>query len=226
MRKKFDTKEYRGKNRIAHQVPGRTGITRLWVWNARKMEYVSPPYGKPYVARKRNLDGRRQAKSFTSLDEAWEWLRSRLTDQYQGDDSASTVGQGAERPSPEVMLSLSELIQKWKAERWPHLSESTRILYTNRLRAFDPFLTIEVESITPSTVDAFFAHLRSPSMTARYKKNRSSFDKEIELFKNLLNWYRKTHDEARLSMPFREKHEDMIVFRSLPRNRRSCRSTS
>ena len=88
---------------------------------------------------------------------------------------------------------LAILIQKWKADAGRISSSTRRILYTNRLHAFDPFLKIEVESITPSTVDAFFAHLRSPAMKVRYTKSRTSFDKEMELFKNLLErWYRKT----------------------------------
>lgn len=209
-KKKFDPKKFAGKNRIWRPVVGHVGISRQWNWNLEKSEYEPPKFGKAYVARKaRNpATGKREARFFDTLDGARAWLREPAEQQI---DRALVEAMASGRS-----MTVGELIEKWRQQRWPQLSEGTRILYQNRLTAFDPIFEVEVESITSATVDEFFSHLRSERNLRSYKASRTSFEKELELFKTLLNWYLKMHDNTDLKSPFKARHDEMAILRIQP----------
>ena len=62
-------KQYQGKDRIYVSVPRAPRISRLWVWNAERGEYLPPPSGKCYFAR-RYKNGAREYKFFASVEKA------------------------------------------------------------------------------------------------------------------------------------------------------------
>ncbi len=201
--KKFNAKTYQGKSRIYYELKNNPRVSKLWVWNAEKQQYDCPARGKVYLARKYVFEfGRRKRVScyFENLQEALAW-------------QATVESIASEQNANRSRLTYSQLIEKWKNERWPHLADGTRILYSVRLRYFTPLLDLIVEDTTPSTIDEFIAYLKSDSLSSKYKSSRTSFDKELELLKTIINWHCKMNDETRLVSPFKKRHEEMIQFR-------------
>jgi hypothetical protein len=139
--KKFDPKLYLHRNRIYRPVVGAPRILRLWVWDSEVLQYQSPNQGKCYEARRYELDssGKRIRKKqyFQTLEEARKWQMG------DGPNTASYLSsiQGSERINeslePKIQgPKLREVIEKWRAKKFPTLQDTTRISYEKILRLY------------------------------------------------------------------------------------------
>jgi hypothetical protein len=154
---KFNPKKYRDKARLCIAVPGAPHISKLWVWNASRQEYVAPERGHRYVARRweQCLDGKRTRKlaHFGTLEEARNWI------------SGAFVPSSAQPPSIQAELpvlkaekpvgpTLLEIVEHWKRHRWESLAQGTRVNYSRYLRLhIHPLLDFPIASISPQVVD-------------------------------------------------------------------------
>jgi len=155
MTKKFDVKVFLGKKRVYRSVVGSPRITRVFVWNGK--EYAPPKDGKLYLARRYepNPDGKlnRVSRYFVSLNEARYWQTGQKPVVILQDPNAYTV---------------SRLIHDWQKSIWSTIRESTRIYYSKAIPFYKFLFHMEVEKITPSTIDSWLVHLKEQSAGYRH----------------------------------------------------------
>lgn len=209
MKKTSSLKSYRGKNRIFLAVTGAPGISRLYIWNSDKGEYITPEKAKPYCARRYNYSmgkKKRLFAFFNTLDEARLWQRGEAPQQQKEEITTNR--------SPK----LSEVIDRWKQEAWTLLAENTIIQYGKSLPFFDALLEMPIEIISPRDIDDLISSWKS--RPEGYRKSRTSFVKEFETLTVIFRWYVKNYDEASLVSPFKERHQKQILFKKSNKSKR------
>jgi integrase len=206
MKKLMSLKAYRGKDRIFSSVPGAPGISRLYVWDKNKMEYLTPKRAKRYCARRYSyIDGekKRRFEFFSTLDEAREW---QLTGK-----PASFSKEVAATEGPNSSPSFKEVIEKWQKDSWPLLKENTTIQYSKCLKFFGSLLHRPIETIRPSDIDDLIAGWKQKR--GGYRKVRTSFAKEFETLTIIFRWYQGNFDDAAIVMPFKDRHYKQIILK-------------
>lgn len=209
MKKTSSLKSYRGKNRIFLAVTGAPGISRLYIWNQDKGEYIPPEKAKPYCARRYNYSmgkKKRLFAFFNTLDEARLWQRG------------ETAQENTEELKNNCSPTLGEVIDRWKQEAWTLLAENTIIQYGKSLPFFDALLEMPIESISPRDVDDLIASWKGRAQG--YRKSRTSFLKEFETLTVIFRWYQKNYDDAKLVFPFKERHQKQILLKKSDKSKR------
>jgi len=213
--KKFNPKAYQNKGRIYRTISGEPRITRIFIWNKIRKEYVDPPNGKKYLARRYEIDKhgvkKRVPKYFRDLRGAKKWR------DFLGKQKSINLNKGL---SEFVEVSITntgytflDLFEDFKKFRFPNLREGTRELYIKNLGLLRFFFGIEIESLKPSTIDEWLGELKSEERLKTYRSNRVSFEMEIETLKSLINWYIDRNDDSKLVSPFKKRHKEMMMLK-------------
>ncbi len=98
--------------------------------------------------------------------------------------------------------TFSELLARWKQFHFLTLEQSSQQQYEKRLPNLKFLRRYRVEEITPSTIDALISH-----WVTHYPKTgqRHTFEKELDLLKIVLNYYRRRLNPA-FMMPIFSEH--------------------
>jgi len=196
---KFNPNLFR-KWRIAIAVQGSANIRRIFCWCKQKQRYVDPPRGNKFEARRSSkVAGGRQTKTFASLQEARNWLSGEISLLSQKKmDCDYTVG---------------DLVQDWQKFAWCNFAKNTRIFYANRLPILEPIEAVPVENLTPMHIDEWLYELKSPTWMNKYSSNRTTLEKEFDMFKTIINWYIDRNDHTKLIKPFKKRHSEQLRLR-------------
>lgn len=204
MKKKFNSKVYQGKKRLFKSVSGYEMLMRIWVWDDEKKEYTSPAYGKKYVARRYETLGKKRVRSpqkyFTTLEEALCWQSARHEEEKPG----VIVSGDSSNESKKSQLTFAQLFKEFKEIRYPNLRSGTIRIYESKTRCFSFFNEMIVDDLSPKVIDDWIKWLMQPGQT--FKSTRKNFAKESECLKAVLNWYLNEYDDAKLIMPFKNRH--------------------
>lgn len=143
------------------------------------------------------IGGQWQAsKSFTSRAEAQEWH----------DNEKRLRSLGFECSKIEEGYTLIDLVEEYRKIEEPTKRRSTVESDAIRWRYFieSPLAETEVAQINPSAIDCWFNFLHTHDCVNSYR--RISFNRELKLFKAILNWYRENKDYS-YSVPFLKRHQ-------------------
>lgn len=196
MTAKENLKSFRGI-RIKVRVAGAPNIRRIYVWDEQSKKYTDPPGGGRYqAARATELTKERCYSTFASLNEAKQWMQGRSLAMKGKITSGSRY-------------TVRALLADWKAKGWPTLKESTQIFYEKTIRLLEPLLDLEVEKLSPTTIDEWLLYLKEPEQMETYRATRCSFEKELDTLKAVLAWYRENNARCNLVSPFRKRHTQM-----------------
>ena len=112
--------------------------------------------------------------------------------------------------SPEVKLSFSTLVEEWKTFHYLQLEPSTQQTYEKRLPHLDFLNAVAVEDINLSVVDQLVRY-----WVKEYPKDeqRETFEKELNLLKVILNYYRKRKNPSYVIPVFDEHYKATDIAR-------------
>jgi len=209
--KRFNPKEYQGKNRIYNQLHQYPRVSKLWIWNKGRNEYEVPVRGKAYCARKytpSSVGRKRVNKFFDSLAEALEW---------QSSQEPRSVNNKMEPASGASVVSsplFQDFLEHWKKLKYCELRQSTQLQYEKLLRLyFGPFMEVPVESIGPQTIDSWITYLKDPKSGCTRNQNRYEFKHELRLLNTILKDYIEYNDDTAFISPIKRRHRRAIVVR-------------
>jgi len=144
-------KQYQGKKRIYVSVLRSPGVSRLWVWDTEKEEYLPPKNGKYYFAR-RYRDRNREFQFFATLEEARDWQSER--------DLISKSKAISMSDSP----LFGDIIDEWRKRRYPHLALGTQLQYDKLIRLYlKPLCGFRIREVTPQRIDWWMDQLKNPA---------------------------------------------------------------
>lgn len=153
-----------------------------------------------YRAIRRVLDdtghSRKEQKICWSLEEAKAFRRGGTQEVPEVIDETVTA-------EPEKPYTFQDLVNEWMPFHYLKLEKSTQQTYDKRLPGLDFLKDMPVESITTSVVDKlvqFWVH-KYPK-----KGSRENFEKELNLLKVILNYYRKRKNPAYVIPVFLEHY--------------------
>ncbi|MGZ3798236.1 MAG: tyrosine-type recombinase/integrase [Pseudobdellovibrionaceae bacterium] len=209
--KKFNPKEYRGKNRIYCQLIHYPRVSKLWIWSESKNEYEAPDRGKAYCAKKyvQSLLGRKRVnKFFSSLAEALDW---------QSSQEPIGANNTMEAPSRELISKgplFKDFLAYWKKLKYCQIRQSTQLQYEKLLRLyFRPFMDVPVESIGPQLIDSWIAYLKDPESGCSRNQTRNEFKHELRLLNTILKDYIEYNDNTTYVLPIKRRHRRDIIVR-------------
>lgn len=212
--KKLNPKQYEGKNRIYRAVIGAPRISRLYVWNNDRKEYLLPISGKYYLAKKYEPDANgkpiRISEYFSTLEEARKWQASQET-QIKADGVLTDLGP-----------VLGTLIEEWKTRIFPTLAESTRVAYEKIVNLyFQQLMDLPVLKTDSAAIDRWIDSLKDPRGSFMKSVRRKSFDHELSLLGTILKYYGEYYDDSRYRYPIKERHQKAVKLNreSKPKSR-------
>jgi len=196
--KRFDSKVFRGKQRIYVQIPGSYRISRLYLWNETSNQYEAPVQGKAYMARRYEPDfstGKpiRKERFFESLEEARHW--------QSGVETKSQVDAPANDGGP----LFKTIVEEWRSRCFGHFALGTQVAYDKLIRLyFGPLTNLGVRQITSRQIDLWIDELKKQSTRSIKRRN---FVHELQLLSTILRYYAEYHDEDReFQFPIKKRH--------------------
>ncbi len=216
---KFDSRKFQeGKPRVYVPVAGAANVSRLYVWNVKKAEYREPESGKPYLARRWDLDAmgakKRQTMYFETLAEARAWqghVAGRGTNPAKAQEANGVQATESENGGP----TFSQIVEDWKRARYPALAVSTQNSYNVLLRLhFGSLMGMILYSITPVAVDEWIKDMVANRNRYGKAAQRRSFDHELTLLKTILGYYGENRDDLRFVMPVKKRHAELVKVRN------------
>jgi integrase len=198
--KKFSPKTYLEKDRMYRPVSGSSRISKLYVWDTVRKEYLASE-SKSYMARRYEPDAdgvlARRTQFFDTLDEARKW-------QAGVKDISSKVGASAAIVAGVSSPKLSEVVAIWKKRSFPGLAHGTQLQYEKLLRLhFGSILNLSIHEITPQRVDSWLDKLRE---VALLNSKRKSLNHELTLLSTVLRYYLEDEDDLQFHFPIKERH--------------------
>ena len=197
-------KTYQGKDRIYVAVPRAPRISRLWVWNAERGEYQSPPNGKCYFAR-RYKNGVREYRFLASVEDARAW--------QSGEESPTFLEEGHRKRRPSGPR-FGDIINEWRRRRYPHLAIGTQLQYDKLIKLYlDSLSEVRILEVTPQRIDQWLDELKSPTGKPMKRTTRRSFEHELTLLITVLRYYQEYYDDPEFHFPVKQRHRDATVLR-------------
>lgn len=180
MRTKFNPKIYQDKARVYTQIPNAPRLSRVWVWNENKQEYLTPPEGKMYLA-SRYENKKRVKKFFETLEEARNW--------QQGLEAPANPFAPTKKVNTTPLFS--RVVEDWKKRGLVGTEQSTLRLYDRILLLhFSMLMDKHMDEITGKLVDQWLDELMNPLGERYLDPNRVHFRGEINLLRSILIYYR------------------------------------
>jgi integrase len=205
MKMKFNPKQYQGKARVYPQVAGAPGIRRLWIWNEKRQEYLSPQRGKPFEARRYEVtgDGKRSRtkQAFETLQAARSWQS------FSSKEAVTSTLVDVEKTTGP---SFGDIVNEFRRTKYPQLAESTRVAYDKLIKLYlESLLSLPIREVTPKRIDRWLAELKRPDGKAMQSSRRFSFDHELSLLSTILKYYVSYHDDASFQFPVKQRHQEV-----------------
>lgn len=117
---------------------------------------------------------------------------------------SSDIGNYVDSPSVQTV------VEKWKSEAWPHIKTNTRLQYARCIEFIEPLNYRQIESIRAVDIDQLIALWKSKNVKSH---QRTSFVKEYDVIKLLFLWYQRNFDNAKLNLPFKDRHKKQILLK-------------
>jgi site-specific recombinase XerC len=204
MSKKFNPKEYRGRDRVYTRVG--VNLTRLWVWTG--LEYAPPDRGNVFYARKKRR-GKYEYQSFENIPEARTWLNGEQEPEAKATEEHLT----------ESGETFGDVVAEFKKRKYPLLALGTRDQYEKLLGLyFAPLLSVSMADFKPLVVDEWIDWLKSDTAGFLANPNRKAFKHELQLLTTILSYYREYRDDSDFANPIKRRHRQAI---NLNRERRA-----
>lgn len=106
--------------------------------------------------------------------------------------------------------TVEEVVEKWKCEAWPHIKTNTRLQYARCIEFIKPLNHQPIESIRPLHIDQLISYWKETNIKS---SQRTSFVKEFDVIKLLFFWYQRNFDNAKLTLPFKDRHKKQIILK-------------
>lgn len=113
---------------------------------------------------------------------------------------------------PKSKLLFRELADRWLTDIMPHLEITTQDRYRSYLKHFKPLEELEVESVDPSTIDAWIRWVKHPEYLETLNANRLGFDHEFTVLRGSMNYYTSRFNRN-FHLPFLRDHNKMLKVR-------------
>jgi integrase len=213
--KRFNSKCYQGKARVYRPVPGTTNVSKLFVWDETKAEYLPPDRGLNYLARRYDQGpvGKRQRVSqyFATLDEARNWqarLEAASTSKDESYERAERKARRAQGPK------LKDVIREWQNRKYQALAVGTRVHYDQLIeKHFQSLIDLRVNAVTSSVIDGWIAEMKSRVGETHQSRMRKSFLHELTLLGVILRYYSEYHDDPEFRYPIKRRHREDAELR-------------
>lgn len=105
---------------------------------------------------------------------------------------------------------VKEVVEKWKSEAWPHIKTNTRLQYARCIEFIDSINNRPIETIKATDIDQLIIRWKSNNIKSQ---QRTSFIKEYDVIKLVFLWYQRNFDNAKLTLPFKDRHKKQIVLK-------------
>ncbi len=202
---------------IEQSVPGFPGISERLYWSNKHQKHLPPEMVKgckalryrAMVRVKRAGVWSKEQKMFATLKEACFWLQT--CDVTESTTSVVPVQQ------PVQQYTMKDLIDDWLAWTRIHLVPSSVQLYEKDVEHMQPLYGIPVESLQAEDLDAWLKLLIDPSYPK--PKSRTSFEREMESLRAVLNWYRERKN-PRYQHPVLRRHRTDSFFLKRPKQKK------
>jgi integrase len=196
-------------------VPGTTNVSKLFVWDETKTEYLPPDRGHNYLARRYEVDQvgkrRRVSQYFAKLDEARNWqarLETIPTSTDQDEAKAERKDRRAKGPK------LKDVILEWQSRKYPSLAVGTRVHYDQLIeKHFQSLIGTRINAVTPTVIDGWIAEMKSRVGETHQSRMRKSFLHELTLLGVILRYYSEYHDDPEFRYPIKRRHRDDAELR-------------
>lgn len=192
----FNPKEFKGK-KLYYVRMSYPGVYRIWEWHKRKKEYLPRSRGSKYYACKKSA-GVQTSKCFGTCEQAKEWRDSKYQDQESQESKEFTFAQV-------------------KKKYFEHIKSKVKIttyetyeVNTKHLKFFD---RMQVSQITARVIDAWITEIKKPAYLAMQHRTRLTYDHELRLVRQILNFYSEYLDpDGVFQVPIKKRHaQDVIV---------------
>jgi len=186
MTKKFNPKQYLGKDRVYRSVPCHKRLFKILVWHHERAQYDVPARGKTYLAARYELglEGKRKRVfgHFEDIGSALDWQAGKEV------TTTSPISQG---------VLFGEVVQDWRKAKLIQKASSTQVAYDKMLRLyFSSLMAKPMKEFTAKTVDEWLDSLKNPAGRFMKSKRRIAFDHELSLLSGILRYYREYKDET------------------------------
>lgn len=118
---------------------------------------------------------------------------------------ASTSGNHRESPT------IRDVVESWKKEAWPHIKTNTRLQYARCIEFIEPLNGRQIETIKAADIDQLIAGWKLKNIKSH---QRISFVKEYDVVKMVFIWYQRNFDDAKLTLPFKDRHKKQILVKA------------
>ncbi len=176
-------------------VKNQPGIYKVFFFDEEKQKWIDS--GSYRAIRRSVRDGKsvKEQAKFSSFDEAKLFRTGFL-------NKSASSGVHRNEPDSDEGLTFEKLVQNWKEFHFLRIDQSTREFYERRLPHLDCLNPVLVETINPKRIDELVKYwvLNYPK-----RKDRKNFDKELDLLKVILNFYRRRMD-AKFVLPIFDEH--------------------
>ena len=124
-------------------------------------------------------------------------------------NTATLHGQPAQNKDA-AGLTFRQLVDEWKSFHYLRIDYSTKQTYDKRLPHLEVMMDVPVESLTPESIDQLVKYwVKDHPM----KRKRFNFDKELDLIKVVLNFYRRRKNPQFVIPIFTEHYKAAQLIR-------------
>ena len=106
-------------------------------------------------------------------------------------------------------FSFNQAWESWETKSKTKVEEQTWARYLSYRKHFDFFAKMDMQAITVSTIDQWFAHIRSKQYLATQRSTRVDYRHEVSVLKQILRHYRERENHNYV-WPFLKEHSEMI----------------
>lgn len=197
MKKKFNPKEYRGKNTVYTKVDRVQGVSYIWDWDSNKGIYRKRASGLRYYAYKRVRVGgksKQVSQSFPSLNEARD---------YRKVPGLGPVNTGS--------MTFKQLQDKYFEHIKDKIKPTTLTTYKVNSKHFWWLNDFYVTEINPQVIDQWLKVIKKPEYLSTQHKTRTSYRHDLSILKQIFKYYSEYLDDD-FKMPIKDRHRgDCIV---------------
>jgi len=174
------------------------GIYRRFDFDENKGRWVENGKYRAVRHTKQNGEVRREQAVFENLEDA-KTFRAGLSEKERGGPIAHKFP--PDRPDEEYFFQ--HLVEEWKSLHYLQIEFTSQQMYESRLPHLRPLHELPVDGIKTNVVTGLIKHWLSDEYPK--PKDRQSFEKELDLLKVVLNFYRR-HKNNNYFVPILPEH--------------------
>jgi integrase len=181
------------------------GVYKRFEFDQNKSRWIETGKYRAVRHTKQNGEVRREQAVFDSLEEA-KAFRSGLTEKERGGPIAHKFP--SDRPDEEYLFQ--HLVEEWKSLHYLQIEYTSQQMYEARLPHLEPLHNVPVDGIKTNVITGLIKHWLSDDY--HKPKDRKSFEKELDLLKVILNFYRR-HKNNNYFLPILSEHYRAADFK-------------